>query len=304
MAPLGSQERDHITLGIILILACNVLMGLGDALVKLISDDLTLWQIFLTRSLIATPLIIGFIYLRRGSFRVVSYKWVLLRSTLLVLTWVAFYASLPVLPLSAAAVAVYTNPIITALLSALWLREAVSRRQWLGVLVGFCGVAVILQPGSDAFSLFILLPLLAATMYSLAMVMTRHKCQDEEATTLALGLHGSFIVAGILGTAVLAVLGLSLSEQATFPFLLGDWAEMQEAAWGIIALMGLLSAAFVVGVAKAYQIAPPHIIGVFDYAYLISAALWGFVLFAEKPGVTTILGMVLITLAGVLVAKR
>lgn len=57
--------------------------------------------------------------------------------------------------------------------------------------------------------------------------------------------------------------------------------ELQE--WGLMALLGALSAAYFLGVARAYQIAPPQIIATFDYGYLVSAALWGFVLFSEEP---------------------
>jgi drug/metabolite transporter (DMT)-like permease len=38
-----------------------------------------------------------------------------------------------------AAVAVYTNPIMIALLSAVLIGEAVTGRQWGGVLLGFLG---------------------------------------------------------------------------------------------------------------------------------------------------------------------
>ena len=53
-----------------------------------------------------------------------------------------------------------------------------------------------------------------------------------------------------------------------------------------------------------YQIAPPQIIRTFDYAYLVPAAIWGFVFFTEKPDALTLLGMALITVAGLLVAQR
>ena len=56
--------------------------------------------------------------------------------------------------------------------------------------------------------------------------------------------------------------------------------------------------------ARAYQIAPPQIIATFDYAYLVSAAIWGFVFFAERPDALTLLGMALITIAGLLAAER
>ena len=72
--------------------------------------------------------------------------------------------------------------------------------------------------------------------------------------------------------------------------------------WGLMAFLGALSAAFFLGVARAYQIAPPQIIATFDYGYLVSAALWGFVFFSEEPDLMTVLGMILITLAGLLVA--
>jgi drug/metabolite transporter (DMT)-like permease len=133
-------------------------------------------------------------------------------------------------------------------------------------------------------------------------VLTRSKCRDEAPLTLALALHGSFLVTGLIATAALALAGLGSDTQAAFPFLFGDWAPMGPRAWGLMALLGALSAIYFVGVARAYQIAAPSIIATFDYGYLVSAALWGFVFFAETPDLLTIGGMVLITAAGLLVA--
>ena len=297
-----TQAPDRTALGIGLILASVTAMAFADAVVKYVSADLTLWQVFVARSLFAIPCLVVLARLRRTPLAVRHGGWVLVRSLLLVLTWLAFYASLPVLKLSVAAVAVYTNPILTALLTALVLRERVLPRQWLGVLIGFGGIAAILKPGADDFSWFVLLPLLAALLYSSAMVLTRAKCRDEEATTLALGLHGAFIAAGLIAIGILAAAAVAPADQAAYPFLLGDWRPMDLRAWGTMAFLGVLSAFFFLGVARAYQIAPPQIIGTFDYGYLVSAALWGLVFFAEVPDRWTMAGMVLITVAGLLVA--
>lgn len=304
MTQPADERPDQIAKGIVIILASVAAMAFADAVVKLLSADLTVWQVFAARSLFALPCLLALGSLKGASFRTLLNKWVLLRSLLLVLTWVAFYASLPVLQLSVAAVAVYTNPILTALLSALILRETVSKSQWLGVVVGFAGVAVILQPGTAAFTWLIILPLSGAFFYSSAMVLTRAKCQDDNAVHLALGLHGAFIITGALATVILAVANLDPEVAGRYPFLLGDWAPMGRIEWGVMAGLGVLSAAYIVGVARAYQIAPPQIIGTFDYAYLISAAVWGFVFFAEKPDALTLLGMALIIGAGLLVSKR
>ena len=295
--------RPHRTAqGIAFILASVVTMAFADALVKLVSANLTLWQIFIARSLFAIAVLAVLLLATGGGSWPRAPIWVLVRSLALVLSWIAFYASLPVLSLSVAAVAVYTGPIMIALLSAAMIGEPVTGRQWAGVLLGFLGVIGILRPGTDAFSWFTVLPLLAAVFYALSMVLTRSKCQAESPLSLALALHVAFLATGLIGTCLLSVSGLSAGTQVIFPFLLGDWAPMGLREWGLMALIGALSAIYFLGVARAYQIAAPSVIATFDYAYLVSAAVWGFVFFAETPDLLTIGGMILITAAGLLVA--
>ena len=297
--------NDRTAQGILLILGSVALMAFADAMVKLASAELTVWQIFATRSLIVLPLMGAIAWVAdRNGFRLKAPGWVLLRSALLVLTWLTFYASLPVLTLSVAAVVVYTNPIMIALLSAALLGGGVTLRQWGGVGLGFLGVVTILRPGTEDFSWAVLLPLLAAAFYALSMVLTRLKCRDESPLALGLTLHGSFVVTGVAATVIISLVDPADNLQATSPFLLGDWAPMDGSAWGLMALLALLSAAYFVGVARAYQIAPPQIIATFDYAYLVWAAIWSFVFFAEAPDLFTVAGMVLITLAGLMVATR
>ena len=299
-----TTPQDRTGLGIAIILGSVLTMAFADAVVKLVSANITVWQVFVARSLVAIPLLAGLWAFSGTGFTLKAPKWTVLRSALLLLTWLAFYASFPVLDLSVAAVAVYTNPIMIALLSALLIGEPVNARQWGGVLLGFAGVVAILKPGTEAFSWFTLLPLMGAGFYALAMVLTRSKCQDEAPLALAISLHGAFLIAGLLATAALALIGLNAETKAAFPFLFGDWAPMGPREWGLMVLIGALSAAYFIGVARAYQIAPPPVIATFDYAYLVSAALWGFVFFAETPDLLTVVGMVLITAAGVLVAAR
>jgi len=298
----GQTISDQTALGIAIILASVLMMAFADALVKLVSDDLTIWQIFFARSLFGIPIL--FVLAKTGnvSLRLRAPLWVLGRSICLLLCWIALYASFTVLTLSVAAVAVYTNPIITSLLSAALIGERVTRQQWSGVLLGFLGVIAIIKPGAEGVSWAIVLPLMAAAFYSVAMIITRSKCQDEAPHTLALVLHSLFLVTGVIGTVALLTIDLGADIKSASPFLLGGWTPMGEKEWGLMALLGALSAAYFLGVARAYQIAPPQIIGTFDYGYLVSAALWGYVFFSETPDAATTGGMILITLAGLLVA--
>ncbi len=299
-----TAKSDQTALGIGIILASVLAMSFADAVVKLVSANLTVWQLFVARSVFAIPTILALLVAMGIGLELRTPKWAFIRSALLVLTWLAFYASLPVLSLSVAAVAVYTNPIMTALLSAALTGEQVSGRQWSGVLLGFLGVITILKPGTEAFSWFTLLPLLGAAFYSVAMVLTRSKCREEAPLMLALALHGSFLIAGAAATVILLLVGLAPDSVESFPFLLDDWMPMGPREWGLMALLGVLSAVYFVGVARAYQIAAPPIIATFDYAYLISAAFWGFLFFSDTPDRFTVFGMILIVAAGLLVTAR
>jgi drug/metabolite transporter (DMT)-like permease len=304
MTDTTAPQQDQQTQGIILILGSVLIMALGDAIIKYVSADMTIWQIFVIRSVFALMSLGLFGVLRRHHVLPKKYGWVSLRSILLVLSWLSFYAALPFISLSLAAVAIYTNSIITALLSALLFKERVTTKQWIGVCSGFVGVAIILQPGSDSFSWTVLLPLGGAVCYALASLVTRYKCQGERALTLAFSMHVLFVVIGSIATLLLTLIGVPGELKAVSFFLFGDWMPQEFPIWAILALLGLLSASFSLGVARAYQIAPSQIIATFDYGYLVFAAIWGFVFFAEIPTTSTVIGMAIIILAGIMVSGR
>ncbi len=51
-------KPDRTALGILIILASVLTMAFAVAVVKLVSDDITLWQVFVTRSLFAIPILV------------------------------------------------------------------------------------------------------------------------------------------------------------------------------------------------------------------------------------------------------
>src|SRR5690348_18254364 len=122
-------------------------MSLGDATVKYISSDFTVWQIYVVRSVLAIPLIVvisslGSVPIR---IRLRSARWAYLRSTLLMMMWIAFYAALSVLKLPVVAAAYYTAPLFITLFAALILGETVGLRRWAAIAIGLIGVLVIVR---------------------------------------------------------------------------------------------------------------------------------------------------------------
>ena len=226
MDATAQTRSDNPMLGITIIVVSVFAMAFADAVVKQVSSSLSIWQVFLVRSLFGVPVLLLIVRVTRVGFSLKRPGWAILRSVLLASTWIAYYASLPVLNLSVAAIAVYTNPIIIALLSAWLLGDRVTPRQWIGVFLGFLGVVTILRPGTSAFSWYTVLPLLAALFYALAMILTRSKCRDDQPLLLGLNLHLTFIVTGALGIFCLYILNLDTQVSSSYPFLLDGWASL------------------------------------------------------------------------------
>ena len=289
---------DRLGLAVSAILVCVMALSLGDALVKGQADDYSLWQIFVLRSLIALPVLVAIIAASGRARCLVPVRagWVVARSLLLVGNWVAYYASLPHLPLAVAAAAYYTLPLFIVLIAAAVERRPVSAATWLAVTMGFAGALLILRPGATSFAWASLLPLLAALLYALAVVMTRERCREEDALSLAAALHLGFLGAGALALLVL--------PSDTGGFLAGAWTSMDALGWQVMTVLAAAILIGSVGTAVAYQNGPPAVIGILDFTYLAFALLWGWLLHGETMQLAGWVGIGLIVLAGALALRR
>lgn len=291
---------DRTRFAVALIVGVMLVLSAMDALVKGMTDDFSLWQIFAARSIFAVPILTAIIVAGgTDGIRQIFRPWVLLRCLLFVVMWIAYYASLPLMDLSVAATALYTIPLFIAGFASAFTGEPVGWRRWLGIAIGFAGVVVILRPGDDDFSVWALLPVLAAVCYALAAIVTRMRCATESAFVLALGLHVWLLITGIVGAVAVAL----FVPEASSGFLLGPWQPMDLHEWAIMGAFGIALVAIAAGVAKAYQCGSPAIVGTFDYTYLVFASLWGVLFFDEQLDALTLTGIALIVAAGLLVLR-
>lgn len=301
---MPSRETPPVSTGgaIVTIVVTVFAMSFADAVVKLVSTEMPLWQIYAVRSLVAIPILTAILALGRQpvALRPGSGGWAALRSLLLAFMYIAIYAGVPVLSLPVIAAALYTGPLFIALFAALLLGEPVGARRWAAIGLGFLGVLAILRPGTEAFTPLALVPVAAALLYALAAIVTRAKCAEDSPLVLALALNYALLAVGAAATGALLALP---PVPWDYPFLLGPWIPMGGREWGVILVLGLLIVGIGVGLAKAYQSAAPALIATFDYSYLLFAAFWGYVLFAERPDAPTLLGMVMIAAAGALAVR-
>ena len=303
MALAQETRGDNPKLAVMVILLTVLTLALGDALIKKVSADLVLWQIFVLRSSLALPILFAILRVRFASVRLMpsALGWTIARSAMLAFMWIAYYAALPHLQLSIAAAAYYTLPIFITVFSAFFVGEKVGWMGWFAVVLGFCGVVLILKPTAGDFSLYALLPLLSAMLYALAMILTRTKCRDEHPLVLSGALNVTFIIVGLI---VSGLIGLGNAPVPSSSFLASAWSPLGGKEMVAIVLLAVAILVASIGTSIAYQIGAPSVVATFDFAYVAFAVVCGFLFFDEVPDAMAIGGMVMIVVAGIIAVSR
>ncbi len=280
-------------------------LSLGDALIKDMSAGFSLWQIFVLRSVLVVPvlLVVIKIFAVKVALWPVAPGWTILRSMMLTVMWIAYYAALPKIALSAAAAVYYTLPLFITLFAAIFLGDAIGKTGWVAIFLGFVGVVMVLEPRLSDFNWYAVLPLLAAILFALAMIMTNSLCREESVLVLSLWLNLSMLFIGIIGSAAAGFIGVLVNVEGQAGFLTTGWAPMGAGQWMTIITLSLSILIGSIGAAYAYQRGKPATIAAFDFAYVAFAVVWGYVFFQEVPGAKAIAGMALIVIAGVLAVR-
>lgn len=308
MTAVSRKNRpDRVNLGITLIVIAVFMMSIQEAVFKLFSADLSLWQIFTLRGILALPLLLVISVIqghRRSVWREALSKWPLLRSLFLTLMFIAMYSAIPLLNLSTVAAGLYTAPVFVTLMSAYIIGEPVGVRGWVAIAMGFGGVLAILQPGADAFSLWAILPVFGGFLYALSSITTRSKCQTVSPAALALSLNLALLLAGVVISFILLYWPPANELTTSYPFLFANWSVINASEWGVMLLLAGFTVAVGMMLAAAYQSAPPPTVATFDYSYLIFMALWDILFFSTALDGKTTIGILLIISAGLLVMRR
>lgn len=287
---MTSQTTDTASgpaAGIALMCVGVACLSFNDALAKALTATYAPIQILFLRNIIALPVAI-LIALRmggRGALRSYRPAAHLLRGILWVSAATTFFTGLSMLGLAEATTLVFAAPVFITALSALLLREPVSWRRWIAVLVGFAGVLVVIRPGSAAFQAASLYPLATAFLYALLMIGSRWVDPRESMWTVMLYLVG----AGALFSALPAMFFWT-------PVAAGD-------LWRFIAL-ALFGTAGMTLMTQAFRVAPAALVAPFDYTALIWATAVGWLIWNEVPDMFTYIGAAIIIASGLFIVLR
>jgi len=229
---------------------------------------------------------------------------VLARTGALMLTMTFFFSGSPFLTLAEMGAGLYTYPIFMTLLSVLFLGERIGPWRIGAILVAAAGAVLITRPGSQAFHIAQILPIFAGLTYAINATIVRRYCRQESPLTMAVWAGAGFLTVSLLGAVVIGALPITQAVRDTWPFLLTAWPTLGLGVLGLAFAAAICNVSGNILIVKAYQSAELSWLAPIDYTYLIFATFWGFVLFSDLPNLSTISGMALIALAGIVTALR
>ncbi len=280
-------------------------LSLQDALVKLISQQTTLWQLQAFRGSLNLVLLLVIVAPLIGvkRWRPKKTGWVILRGALQMAAMLFFFGAAPLIDLTQMAAGLYTFPLFVGLFG-FWFNDKPGIWRILAILTGFTGSALVLQPDLQQLSIFSLMPIAAGFCYAWFVIITRTKCRHEEPLVLVFVSNIVIAASGWLMMILLTLYPLSHSLQINNPFLLSANSPLTWIVLLVVFVCSILNTTGNMCLSKAYQSADSTLLAPIDYSYLIIATCWGVLLFADLPDAMSILGLMLIALGGIIVMLR
>lgn len=198
---------------------------------------------------------------------------------------VLFFLSLNYVGLAEATALAGIAPLLITLGASVFLGEVLSRARIVGVLLAMVGALILIRPGSDVFSLAAFLPMLCAVSYAANMLLTRYVGTRESP-------WAAMIYASVAGIA-LSSLFLPFYWQPINPWDLP--------AFLALGALGALAQLFMI---RAYSTTEAGTLAPFGYLDMVFAIIWSVAVFADYPDGFTLLGALVIALAGLYVWRQ
>ncbi len=273
--------------GALMALLAFAIYSTHDVVVKFLGGLYSPVQIIFFSTLLAFPLVtLMLIQDRRdGNLRPKHPWWSLARTVCTVITGLSAFYAFSVLPLAQTYAILFAAPLLITILAIPVLGERVGIRRGLAVMVGLCGVLVVLRPGQSSLELGHFAALTAAVTSSFASIIVRKIGQDERSAVLILyPMIANFVV-----------LGLAL------PFV---YHPMPIEHVGMLAIIASFSFVASLLVIAAYRAAQAVVVAPMQYSQIIWAAIYGAIFFSERPDLYTGIGAAIIIASGIYIVLR
>ena len=275
--------------GIILMLISMASFAVGDTFVKISGAFLSPAQIMFF--LIAGGLIIFAIIEKLKGENLLDRRAcssvLLIRYCAEMVGLVAMIIGLTKIPLSVVGTVTQASPILVAAGAVIFFKEVISWRRWTSIFIGFVGVVLVIQPGSQNLDYAVIWAVIALVAFSIRDLVTRLTPPDIPSSSIA-----------------------TFTMIAAFPFttawvfLSGEKFFPPEMDWAVVSSMIILGSFGYLLLITSLRLGELSAIMPFRYSRIVFLLILGFLVFGERPTASMLIGATLILISGVYIMWR
>lgn len=274
-------HRQDLKKGILLVVLGWLCFSSVYMLSKLMDKQTTVPTMLFFRNIIGLLVVLPYIIKKwPKSIKTKNRKIILIRAFVSLLNLMFIFLAVKKISLVNTTLINNSAPFFVPFILWFWLKSPIEYKLWPAILIGFIGIALILDPDKKIFNVGAIYALLSGICLAIATITMRISSRYE---TIYAFMFQFFLV------------GLILSA----PFAILDW-KVDNA----LTLLGLLSMSLFSGAGqcflfyglkhgKAQQLAP------FSYAAVIFSGMYEWIIWGVSPKPLAYLGIILIILAGI-----
>jgi len=197
-----------------------------------------------------------------------------------VASYYLFFLAIRYLNLVDATTLNYTAPFFVPFIWWVWMREKVEPRVWWTIIIGFIGVAIILNPTSDIFQLGFVFGLTAGVASAIGLSALRVLNIKREPMTRTLFYY------------------FSLGSLLSFPFAWAVWVPPSGKEWLLAASIGVATAVGQILLTIAYRYGTASFLSPLGYSVVVYNGLISYFIYQKELGWRSLLGTCLIVVGG------
>lgn len=191
-----------------------------------------------------------------------------------------YFAAIRMLNLVDATTLNYTAPFFVPVMWWIWMNQKVGKHVWWSILIGFVGVAIILNPQREIFQLGFVCGLLSGLTSAVSLCALRILNIHKEPMSRTLFYY------------------FSIGTLLTFPFAWITWKAPSAAQWIGTLGIGIATAVAQILFTIAYRYGTASFLSPLGYATVIYAGLSSWLIFGVTPPWRSWIGTALIIFGG------
>lgn len=282
------MKDDNIRAALFMMLGTGA-YTINDVFLKLLGNELPMFQILFLRGVVVT-LFFGLLLWRvRDQFAGLARRdigLVALRSLAEAAAAYFFLTALFNMPIANLTAILQVVPLTVALAAFVVLKEPLGWRRMSAILIGFCGVVLIVRPGAEGFTIYSVSALLSVAMITVRDLTTRMLGRSMPSVMVAFTASCGVMLFGGFG---------SMTE---------TWAMPSTPGWfWLLGAIGFIIVGYIL-VILAMRVGELTFAAPFRYAALLFALAAGWLVFGEWPDMLTFVGSGIIVATGVYTLYR